>query len=171
MEPARGPIGEAPPIAKRPVDACGVGRHRAERGPRFGGRRKGGCEGRPQHQLSQWEQPRPKGETSPLPIYPPLAFTRGPMTRISFSRNPLQDPGKDRPDGPGKIAQLDQQGLHDQKCPVETANHHLGFPVEPIVLQLINSFAALAAKPFAVLPDGDAAEAPGILETSRIRFY
>ncbi len=113
MEPARGPTGEAPPITKRPLDACGVGWHRVERGPRLGGWRKGGCEGRPQDQLSQRKQPRPKGETSPLPIYPPLAFTRGPMTEISFYRNSLQDPGKDRPDGPNKIAQLDQQGFRD----------------------------------------------------------
>ena len=29
----------------------------------------------------------------------------------------------------------------------------------------------LPPSPFAVLPDGDAAEAPGIVETSRFRFY
>ena len=58
----------------------------------------------------------------------------------------------------------------DRKCPAETANHHLGFPVEPIVLQLTKG-SRLSRRALCCPPDRDAAEAPGTVTVPDFRLY
>ena len=119
---------------------------RVDRQARVGGRCNGRRESWFQHQRAERTQPRPKEDHS---------------RALSRPASPLsQNPGKDRSNAPSDTAQLSAEDLYDEReCSTETANH-LGFPTEPIVLQLTKG-PAIDGQNLRCPPDRDAAEAPG----------
>lgn len=107
-----------------------------ERHSRLGRGRNGRREGGSQDQITERKPARPRRRPSAVLPRPAHALSRTPF---------CQNPGKNRSNGPGKTAQLDQQAFEgDQGRPAETSNHHLGFPEEPkFVLQLTDIPKAL----------------------------
>jgi len=131
--------------------AAEAGTSRVERHSRLGGGRNGRRESGSQDQITEWKPTRPGGRPPAILLRP--AHT---LSRTSF----VQNPGNNRSNGPDKTAQLVQQALKgDQRSPAEASNHHLGFPVEPIVLQLTKG-SRLSRRAICCPPDRDTAEAP-----------
>jgi hypothetical protein len=119
---------------------------RVERQASVGGRCDSRREGWFQNQRAERTQPRPKGDRSRALLRPAWPLS--------------QNPGKDRSNAPRNTAQLGAEDLHDEReCPTETANH-LGFPTEPIVLQLTKG-PAIDGQSLCCPPARTAAEAPG----------
>ena len=133
--------------------AAEAGTSRVERHSRLGGGRNGRRESGSQDQITEWKPTRPGGRPPAILLRP--AHT---LSRTSF----VQNPGNNRSNGPDKTAQLVQQALKgDQRSPAEASNHHLGFPVEPIVLQLTDN-PRLSQRALRCPSGRIAVEAPGI---------
>jgi hypothetical protein len=127
-------VATAAETARVERQACVGGRHNRRRESWF------------QNQRTERTQPRPKGDHSRMLLRPASPLS--------------QNPGKDRSHAPDNTAQLGAEDLYDEgECPTETANH-LGFPTEPIVLQLTKG-PAIDRQNLRCPPDRDAAEAPG----------
>jgi hypothetical protein len=143
--------------------AAEAGPSRVERNTAPGGGRKGRRERGLQNQITEWKPARPNG--SHATVVPRVAHA---LSRVPFA----QKPGNGRSNGPGKTAQLDQQDFHQLRtCPVETSNHHLGFPADPIVLQLTDGPRLRRTPSLLLSYRPQRGGGPGNRHSSPIRLY